>query len=197
MAHRVPRSGAPRVTHKRDGRPLAARRAYVRRAKTVDDNLLNTLANGASSSAGVRVVAYLFAWFIIGLGIPIFCVIARYNLQASRWSMRRALHPHHDRQAGGAVAARTAASCVVAAPSSVSRVRVIVRSPRSPWSTARARRMSSLLDRAMRRAPLSSVSRCAACRRHSLFSVVEVLRRTPSWTPSPCSSSCLSSLARL
>ena len=79
--------------------PLGARN--VRRAKTVDDNLLNTLANGASSSAGVRVVAYLFAWFIIGLGIPIFCVIARYNLQASRWSMRHALHPHHDRQAGG------------------------------------------------------------------------------------------------
>ena len=44
----------------------------------VDDNLLNTLAN--SNSVAERVSAYVFAWAIIGLGIPIFCVIARYNL---------------------------------------------------------------------------------------------------------------------
>ena len=46
-------------------------------------NMLTTLTS-RSQPGWVRVTAYVFEYIVIGLGIPIFCVYAKYNLAASR-----------------------------------------------------------------------------------------------------------------
>jgi amino acid permease len=49
---------------------------------SVSTNFLSTLTS-PSQPTSTRITAFLFAYFIIGFGVPVFCVIARYNLAAS------------------------------------------------------------------------------------------------------------------
>ena len=49
----------------------------------VHDNFLATL--GAVGVGGAtRIAAYAYGWFIIGLGVPPYCIYARYNLIVGR-----------------------------------------------------------------------------------------------------------------
>ena len=49
---------------------------------SISSNFLSTLTS-PSQPTSTRITAFLFAYFIIGFGVPVFCVIARYNLAAS------------------------------------------------------------------------------------------------------------------